>query len=143
MPAPIRLALACLAGILIAMLLIAGIQAIGHQLIPPPAGLAEAHGEALAALMASLPVEAYLVVLIAYFIGAEVGATAAGLISARPVLAAAVVAAVLLGATAANLLMLPHPVWMAVASVLAVTMGSVGGGFTAWAVLRSWRRQPG
>lgn len=143
MPAPIRLALACLAGILIAMLLIAGIQAIGHQLMPPPAGLAEAQGEALAALMASLPVEAYLVVLIAYFIGAEVGAAVAGLISGRPVLAAAVVAAVLLGATAANLVMLPHPAWMAVASVLAVAMGSVGGGFTAWAVGRARRQRRG
>lgn len=141
MPAPIRLTLACLAGILVAMLLIAGIQAIGHQLMPPPAGLAEAQGEALAALMASLPVEAYLVVLIAYFIGAEVGAAAAGLISGRPVLAAAVVAAVLLGATVANLLMLPHPAWMAVASVVAVIMGSVGGGFTAWTVGRSRRQR--
>lgn len=141
MPAPLRLLFACLAGTLLAMLVIAGVQAIGHQLFPPPAGLAEAQGEALAALMATLPFEAFLAVLIAYFLGAEVGATVAGLISRRPVLAAAVVGAILLGATAANLLMLPHPAWFAAASVGVVIAGSAGGGFNAWILTR--RRRTG
>lgn len=137
MPAPIRLILACLAGILVAMLVIAGVQTVGHLLIPPPAGLAEAQGEALKTLMAQMPVEAYLSVLIAYFLGAEIGAAAAGLISHRPLLSAAVVAAVLLGATAANLALLPHPTWVAIASVVAIIVGSTGGGFTAWALNRA------
>ncbi|MCU0753821.1 MAG: hypothetical protein MUE46_01695 [Xanthomonadales bacterium] len=143
MPHAIRLVLACLAGILVAMLVIAGIQAIGHQLMPPPPGLAEAQGDALAALMATMPVEAFVPVLVGYLLGAEFGAIVATLISRRPVLATAIVGAVLLGATAANLTLLPHPTWMAIASVIAVVAGSVGGGFTAWALGRARAKRAG
>jgi hypothetical protein len=137
MPPAIRLVLACLAGILVAMLVIAGIQAIGHQVFPPPEGLAEASGDQLAALLAAMPVEAWMPVLAGYLLGAEFGVMVAGLISRRPVLATAIVGAVLLGATAANLTLLPHPTWFAIASVVVVIAGSVGGGFTAWALGRA------
>lgn len=143
MPTPVRVLLGCLAGILAAMLVIAGIQALGHLWMPPPEGLAEARGEQLEALLAGLPLDAWIPVLLSYFLGAEVGAMLAGWIGRRPVLAAAVVGAVLLGATAANLLLLPHPAWFAVASVAAVVAGSVGGGFNAWLFTRRRAANPG
>lgn len=133
----LRLVVGCLAGILAAMLLIAGIQTVGHQIFPPPEGLADASGDRLAALLAAMPVEAWIPVLVSYLLGAEAGAAIASLISRRPVLASAIVGAVLLGATAANLTLLPHPTWFAIASVVVVVAGSVGGGFTAWALGRT------
>lgn len=133
----LRLVVGCLAGILAAMLLIAGIQTVGHQIFPPPEGLADASGDQLAALIAAIPFEAWIPVLVSYLLGAEAGAAIAGLISRRPGLTAAIVGAVLLGATAANLTLLPHPTWFAIASVVAVVAGSVGGGFTAWALGRT------
>lgn len=132
MPPVIRLVLGCLAGILVAMLVIAGIQSLGHQWMPPPAGLAEAQGDALAEMLAALPLEAWIPVLLSYFLGAEIGATLAGVLGRRPFLGAAVVGAVLLGATAANLLLLPHPAWFAATAVAVVIAGSAGGGFNAW-----------
>lgn len=128
----LRLIAGNLAGILVAMLVIAGIQAVGHQLVPPPAGLAEASADRQAALLAALPLEAWLPVLLSYFLGAEIGATLAGIVGGRPILGAAVVGAVLLGATAANLMLLPHPAWFAVTAVLVVLAGTAGGGFNAW-----------
>lgn len=136
----LRLLFGSLAGILVAMLVIAGIQAVGHQWVPPPAGLAEASADRQAALLAALPLEAWLPVLLSYFLGAEVGATLAGVVSRRPILGASIVGAVLLGATAANLMLLPHPGWFAIAAVVVVLAGSAGGGFNAWLF---GRRRPG
>jgi hypothetical protein len=133
----LRLVVGSLAGILAAMLLIAGIQTLGHQIFPPPDDLRSASPERLAAMLAAMPLEAWIPVLVSYLLGAEAGAAIASLISHRPGLATAIVGAVLLGATAANLTLLPHPTWFAIASVLVVVAGSVGGGFAAWALGRA------
>jgi hypothetical protein len=71
---------------------------------------------AMQAMMAATPLSMKLAIVAIYFLAALLGGLAAARVSGRP-WTAWVIAVVLLAATIANYLMLPHPVWMVAASV--------------------------
>lgn len=123
----IRHLAAPIAGIVCGAAVVAAVEAVGHALFPfaPPRN---AEPAALRAAMASAPLGALISVLVAWWLGAFAGAwTAVKIAPGRPTLHAAIVAGVLLLATVTNLIMLPHPWWMAVGGpagiVVAVVLG--------------------
>lgn len=118
----LRLVLALVAGIAAALFTIMLIETVGHRLYPPPA-LDYSDTGALRAYVDALPLGAKLMVLSAWLAGTIDGVFVAGLVNrARYGLCAAVIGALVLAATLANLAMIPHPLWMAAAGVLGIPL---------------------
>ena len=116
------------AGIGVAVTVVAVVEPLGHMLFPPPAGLDLANPADQARLMAVIPLGAKLAVVAAWFLGTLAGAWAAlrlgGWASAAWAVAAVMVT---LGLITTQLF--PHPVWMVAAAVLLPLLA-------AWLVLR-------
>ena len=118
----LRLALALVAGIAAALFTIMLIETVGHRLYPPPV-LDYSDTAALRAYVAGLPIGAKLIVLSAWLAGTVDGVFVAGLVNrARFGLCAAVIGALVLAATLANLAMIPHPLWLALAGVIGIPL---------------------
>jgi hypothetical protein len=97
-----------------------GLETLGHKVYPPPPGLDPTNMESVRAMMKDIPLGALLFVLAAWVIGtAAGGAVAAKIASRKPVLHAIIVGVVILALTVVNLVMIPHPTWFAVVSLLA------------------------
>ena len=113
----IRSLLAVVAGVIAAMLVIGGVEAVGHAIFPPPEGLDLSRVEDQARMMAVIPFEAKLIVVAAWFLGSLAGACAAIAI-ARRVLPAWIVAVAIAGLGLWTTQMFPHPDWMLASAVV-------------------------
>ena len=113
----IRSLLAVVAGIVVAMLVIGGVEAIGHAVFPPPPGLDLARAEDQARMMEVSPFEAKLIVVAAWFLGSLAGACAAIAI-ARRVLPAWIVAVAIGAMGLWTTQLFPHPEWMLASAVV-------------------------
>lgn len=114
-----------IAGIIIAIALVWLVEMLGHSVYPPPADLDFADADAMRNYIATLPIGAFLFVGGAWFVATLVGTFAACKIgSAKPVVFAGVVGGLMLLATAANLVMIPHPLWFAVLGVAGVVVAA-------------------
>lgn len=112
---------AILAGVVTAFVLILVVEKLGHLIYPPPADLDFSDPEAIRPYMATLPFLALLVPMIAWVVGTFVGSVVASKIgTANPLLFAGVVGGLVLAATIANLIMIPHPVWFSIVSLIAI-----------------------
>lgn len=124
-----RTILGGLAGIIAAFAVIAIVQLVGHELIPPPTGMDPADPDSIKAAMAALPVGAFLFVLLSYFAGAFTGTfVATWLGGARALTNAVVVGGLVFAATVANLLMIPHPLWFMVVALAGIPAAAWFGG---------------
>ena len=129
---------AVVAGLLGSVVLIMAVQAVGTWLYPPPPGTDFSDPEALAALMAQIPLGALLMVELSYVAGSLAGGVIVRLVSAdRATVLAAVVGGMLTLAGFANLAAIPHPLWFAVLSTITYVPCTVLG---AAAVARLRRR---
>ncbi len=121
----IRNLLAIVAGVLAAFVLVGLIEALGHMVYPVPEGLDFTNPDQLQAYVQGLPVGALLFVLAAWVVATFVGGlVAASVARTRPLLYSTIVGAVVLAATIANLLMIPHPRWFAIAAVVAIPIAA-------------------
>ena len=110
---------AALLGVLVAFLVVALVQRLGHMVFPPPAELAGADAREIAAAIERLPFGALLFVVAAWGLGSFTGAAVASHLARPPsVVPGLAVGAAVLGATLLTLFNLPHPVWMALAGAL-------------------------
>ena len=111
-----RTFLAVLAGFVSGSLVVTVSEWLSHRLYPlPPLDFNDP--VALRAAIATLPLAALILVVAGWTIGTFVGASA-GVAVARPprkTLVAWLVGLTFLAATALNLAMIPHPMWMTVA----------------------------
>lgn len=108
---------AIVAGVVVAMLVIAGVEAVGHAIFPPPEGLDLARAENRARMMEVIPFEAKLAVVAAWFVGSLAGACAAIAIARRVL--PAWVGAVAIGALGLwTTQLFPHPDWMLASAVV-------------------------
>jgi hypothetical protein len=127
-PSFVRSILAVLAGSLVAFVLIAGIQFLNTSFYPLPAGLDPSNREAMSSFMATLPLGAFLMVLLSYAVGGLAGGFVAARLAPRAAQGHALaVAALLVGASIMNLTALPHPVWFMVANLLVVVLMPLAG----------------
>ena len=121
----VRIVIAVVCGALIAFALVAGIETIGQRLLPAAAGVDLSQ----AASMKNLPLGALLFVLGAWIIATFVGAAVGSFIARRRVLlVAAVIGILVLAATVANFVLIPHPVWMIVAGVAGIVLAALAAG---------------
>ena len=113
----VRSLIAVVAGLVVAMVAIAGMEAVGHAIFPPPPGLDLAHPEDQARMMEVLPLEAKLAVVAAWFLGSLAGACGAIAI-ARRVVPAWIVAVAIAGMGLWTTQLFPHPDWMLASAVV-------------------------
>ena len=114
-----------IAGVLIAFGLVGIVEMAGHAVYPPPANLDFSNEATMRAYIATLPLGAFLFVGGAWFIGAFGGTFAACKIGrAKPEIYALVVGGLMLAATAANLLMIPHPLWFSISGIVGIIIAT-------------------
>lgn len=108
----IRNIIAAIAGIVVAFLLVMLIEALGHSVYPPPPGLSADDMDAIRAYIETAPVGALLFPALAYIVASFCGTFVACYIgNAKPIIYGTVVGGLMLVATVANLIMIPHPLW--------------------------------
>ena len=90
------------------------IEEIGHQIWPVATELNLKDKAAAAAFLAGMPLGALLTVVAAWILGAYTAAVVGLMLAERRTLAGIVPAAMIFAATVLVLVMLPHPLWMAV-----------------------------
>ena len=106
-----RIVIGIVAGAVIAVLCVAGIEMIGHLAFPPPPGTDLTDPAQVARIMANVPWAALAFVAAAWFVGALAGAWAANLIAKRA-LAGWIVVLLVLAAGIYTMTTIPHPAWM-------------------------------
>jgi hypothetical protein len=111
-----RMALGIVAGIIVMVLCVGGVEYVGQMLDPLPAGLDIWNREAMSRHMESMPLRAFAFVALAWFVGALAGAATADKIARRAVAGWVVAILVVIGAVL-NLVTYPHPAWMWVAGI--------------------------
>src|SRR3546814_12913746 len=112
------------AGGLTAFVLVWGIELIGHLIFPLPEDLDLRNPEVADQALGSIPLPAKLIVVFAWFTGALGGGYVASRIRGRwwsPWLIASLVALSAIG----TIMMIPHPVWMQIAAVVAPLLGAL------------------
>ncbi len=110
---------AVVAGLFGSVVVIMAVQAVNGWLYPPPPGTDLSDPDALAALMAQMPVGALLMVELSYAAGSFAGGAVVRRVSAdRAAVLAAVVGGLLTLAGFANLAAIPHPLWFGVLSTV-------------------------
>jgi hypothetical protein len=117
----IRNVIAVVAGIIIAFGLIMLIEKIGHMIYPPPADLDWSDPAVIRPYIATLPILALLFPLFAWMAGTFFGSLAACFIGrARPLAFPGIVGGLVLAGTVANFIIIPHPLWFSILSVIGI-----------------------
>ena len=113
------------AGVVIAGVLVWLVEMIGHSVYPPPPGLDFADPDAMRAYVGTMPTGAFLFVGGAWFIATLAGTFAACKIGdAKPMIFAIIVGGLMLVATAANLIMIPHPLWFSIVGIIGIIVAA-------------------
>lgn len=121
-----RSLLGVLAGAVVAVVVIMLVEMVSLWLYPLPAGVDASDHAALAAAVRMLPVGAFLLILVAWLLGAATGAV----VALRVAMGAArwpglAVGGLVLAGAAYNLATIPHPTWfvgVAVVGIIAATL---------------------
>lgn len=128
----LRAIAAGLLGILLAVLLIAGLEALSHWVFPVPAtangALANPHSlgrEDSARIFAGIPLGAKVSVIVSWAIGAFAGAALALRIAAGLRWPGYVPPGFVLIAAGATMMAIPHPWWMVVSAVMAIPLAGL------------------
>ena len=109
-------------GMVTAMVVIMGIESLGHMVFPPPEGLNAQDSEQIIAYLEVIPPGALLFVIAAWCIGAFLGGLVAARICGRPYLYAGIICGVILLGTILNLVTLPHPLWFSITAVILIPL---------------------
>lgn len=110
------------AGVVTALVVMTALQMAGHAAMPPPAGLDPSDPEDLKQMVASASMAAKAWVVFAWFAAAVAGGWVARRIS-RTGWAGWVIAGLIVVGGIANIMMIPHPLWMQIAAVAAPLLG--------------------
>ena len=110
----LRTVLGVVIGVISGFVTIYAIEEIGHQIWPVATELNLKDKAAAAAFLAGMPLGALLTVVAAWILGAYTAAVVGLMLAKRRRLAGIVPAAMIFAATVLVLVMLPHPLWMAV-----------------------------
>jgi len=117
----VRNVAAALAGIVTAFVMIMLIEKLGHIIYPPPIDLDVSNPDVMRPYIATLPFLALLFPMIAWVVATFAGTVVACKIgTANPLAFAAVVGGLVLAGTIANLIMIKHPLWFSLVSLVAV-----------------------
>lgn len=113
----VRKILAVVAGVVVGAAVVWLVQLVGHRVVPMPAGMDPMDMENVRAHMTEIPAAAFVFVLVGYVLGALAGGyTAARLGRARGLALVAGTILMLFGIL--NVVLIPHPLWVTVATFL-------------------------
>ena len=113
----LRRAGAVIVGMIVAFLIVAGAEGIGHKIYPPPPGTNMQDMAQVKAFVATLPLSVLLIVLTGWLIATFVATWLAARIAGTPI-PGYIVGALLLCAGIANAFIIPQPVWFSIASIV-------------------------
>ncbi len=127
--------MAGVAGVGSALLVVAAIELVAHAVYAPSVMPDVSTPEAMAAYVGSMPLGAFLFVLAAYVAGTVVGGFVGIAIARRHAMRfACLVGGLILLASIANFVAVPHPTWFVVATSIDVPLAAwLTGGGRAWA----------
>ncbi len=117
--------LAGVAGVVVAFAIVWFVEMVGHNVYPPPPDLNFADKDAMREYVATLPFGAFVFVGAAWFLGTLGGTLVAskfGQAQARTY--AMVIGGLVLLATAANLVMIPHPIGFSIPAVAGIVVAA-------------------
>lgn len=114
--------LGVIAGVVALGLVVWVVEAISHTIWPMPVGINPKDPAQLAKVMDLVPLAAKIAVVVAWFLGAVVGAWVGAKVAQWPT-AGWIVVAIGICFGVMTLFMIPHPMWMQVAAVLAPLAG--------------------
>lgn len=121
----VRDILAGVIGIAVAILIVFLAHQLNVMLFPPPIGLDLNDPDALQPYVATLPISAFVLVLVGPMVGTFIGATIACRIgTAKPMLYPAIIATLFLAFTVSNLIAIPHPLWFAIAAIITIALSA-------------------
>lgn len=118
----LRTILGILAGVVVAFVVLMGLEMAGHAAMPPPAGLDPADPEDLKEMVAAASTAAKAWVVFAWFAAVVAGGWVARRLS-RKGWAGWVIAGLIVLGGVANLVMIPHPLWMQIGAIAVPLMG--------------------
>ncbi len=117
---------AIVAGVIIAFATVLLIDKVNHMIYPPPQGLDFTDPDAIRPYLATLPVGAFLLILASSVVAAFVGTMLACYIgTASPNLFGGVVGGIILAATIANFIAIPHPLWLSLATLIGIVLSTL------------------
>jgi hypothetical protein len=117
----IRSVLAGFIGILIAVGIVWLNERLGHMVYPPPEGIDFSNPDVVRPYLASLPAWALLQLMAGWMIAVFVGIVVASAIGrAKPLIYAIAIGGIIFAATLSNLIIIPHPMWFNVISLVAI-----------------------
>lgn len=114
----LRTILGIVAGAVAAVVTVMVLEMIGHAAMPPPAGLDPADPEDLKQMVASASTAAKAWVVFAWFAAVVAGGWVARRLSQKAWAGWVIAGLIVLGGIA-NIMMIPHPLWMQIAAVAA------------------------
>ena len=122
----IRMSLGIIIGATVAFVTVLVMQEVGHIVFPPAAELDPDDTEAIRTYVSNAPVGALWLVLASYFIGTFDGVFLACLVARMKYhIFGIIVGGLMLAATIANLILIPHPHWFSLAAVLGIAICAV------------------
>lgn len=114
-------------GLVTAVVTISLVESLGHMIFPV-AAIDMSNKDAMKTFMESLPTGAIATVLVAWVIGAFVGAVVASLIDKEKAFRnSVVIGVVILVLSIINLIMLPSPIWMWVGAIVLIIPFAIAG----------------
>jgi hypothetical protein len=113
-----------LVGIVIAVATVFALEQIVHLFAPAPPDFNMRDPEHVRARVASLPMAAFLLVLLGWVLGTALGSWAAVRISRVGTWPGLAVGAAIVAATLYNLVTIPHPIWFAVIALVGIPIAS-------------------
>jgi hypothetical protein len=117
---------AIVAGVIVAFVTVMLIDMLGHMVFPPPEGLDFSDPEAIRPYLATLPFGAYFFILASSVVAAFVGTLLACYIGrGNPALFGGVVGGIVLAATIANFIAIPHPLWLSISTLASVVLSTL------------------
>lgn len=117
----VRIVLGVLGGVALGIGLVMAGDYLNHMFWPPPADLQAADPEAIRAYMARAPMASLVALPVSWTIAAFAAAFAGAKIAGRA-WAGWIAGGFLFAATALNLALIPHPLWMTIAAVICVPL---------------------
>ena len=115
----LRNILALLAGVFAGVVLVSAIQFVNNRLYPTPEGFDPRNAEMMRQYVATLPLAAFLIVLLSYLVGFTAAVGLAARLSATAHQRQGVLVAAFFGAVSVlNLRAFPHPVWFWVGNLV-------------------------
>jgi hypothetical protein len=120
-----RAILAVVAGCVLSLLIVSGVEAVGHMIYPPPAGIDVRDPAAMRIVIAEMAFGAFVIIVSGWILGAGLGAWLATRLSGTgKTWPGGAVGGVTLAATGINLLAIAHPLWIVIVALIGIPLAT-------------------